>query len=268
MSVIRLAGATRRFFDRTGVGPIDLALADGEFVAIVGPSGCGKSLLVDLIGGLERCDDGAVLVDGVHVHGPNPDRQIVFQDGGLFPWLTVEQNVAFGLRARGDKATDVTKAVDAMLALVDLQRVAHLYPLELAASMRQRTAIARALILRPPVLLLDDPFAALDEVARSRMQQELARLWTSTGATAIFVTHNVAEACVLADRVVVLTTGPGRVAGVIDVRHERPRSTDVVADEIERVSALLREQITREGVADSESLAGTLVYRSPRRHLG
>jgi ABC-type nitrate/sulfonate/bicarbonate transport system ATPase subunit len=268
MSVIALEGAARRFDERTGVGPVDFTTDHAEFISIVGPSGCGKSVLVDMIGGLEHCDGGSIAIDGVRVHGPSPDRQIVFQDGALFPWLTVEENVAFGLRARGDRPDDIDNSVDAILQTVQLERVAHLYPRELAASMRQRTAIARALVLRPPVLLLDDPFAALDEVSRARMQLELAQLWSSTRATAVLVTHSVPEACLLADRVVVLSHGPGRIAGVFTIEGSRPRTTADVAQRVDEIGELLRAQAAAGGAAESESLAGTLVYRSPRRRLG
>lgn len=268
MSVIALTRAERRFDERTGVGPVDFTSSHAEFVSIVGPSGCGKSVLVDMIGGLEHCDRGAITIDGARVHGPSPDRQIVFQDGALFPWLTVEENVAFGLRARGDRPEEIEKNVDAVLQTVQLERVAHLYPRELAASMRQRTAIARALVLRPPVLLLDDPFAALDEVSRARMQLELSMLWSSTGATAVLVTHSVPEACLLSDRVLVLSNGPGRVAGVFEIKGSRPRAVADVANQVDEIGGLLRAQAAAGGAAESESLAGTLVYRSPRRRLG
>ena len=267
MDAIELAGAVRMFAGGAGVGPFDLTIAAGEFVSVVGPSGCGKSLLVDLIGGLLACDAGTVTVGGAPVRGPSVNRQIVFQDGELFPWLTVEENVAYGLRARAESPAKIVSAVQTLLQITRLAKVAHLYPHELSSSMRQRTAIARALVLRPPVLLLDDPFAALDEVTRSIMQREIADLWELMSSTTVLVTHSVPEACLLGDRVIVLTAGPGRVAKIVDVRAPRPRTLDGIAGVVEAVGRELRAQVHERG-DDHESLAGTMVHRIRPHPLG
>ena len=268
MSLIEVRGATRRFGrENAGVGPVDLQVESGEFVAVVGPSDCGKSVLLQLIGGLQPCDDGEVLVGGRTVRGPSADRQIVFQDGALFPWLTVEENVAYGLHARGDDPEIVAGEVEELLQIVDLEKVAHLYPRALSVSMRQRTAIARALILRPSVLLLDDPLAALDEVTRSMLHRELIALWKSIGSSTVFVTNNVREACLLGDRVVMMTPAPGRVADVLEIEHNRPRSATEVAPYVDRIGDKLRA-LAAQGAHERESLAGTLVYRDPHRRLG
>lgn len=262
-----MAGAVRTYAGGAGIGPLDLVIGAGEFVSIVGPSGCGKSLLIDLIGGLISCDAGAVRVDGAAIHGPSVDRQIVFQDGELFPWLTVEGNVAYGLRARAVNPAKIASWVEAFLRIVRLEKVAHLYPHELSNSMRQRTAIARALVLRPPVLLLDDPFAALDEVTRLIMQREISDLWELTKSTTVLVTHSVAEACLLGDRVVVLSSGPGRVVEIVEVNANRPRTLDDVAGVIAQIGRTLRAQVYERG-DDHEGLAGTMVHRTRPHPLG
>jgi ABC-type nitrate/sulfonate/bicarbonate transport system ATPase subunit len=267
VDAIEIAGAVRTFAGGAGIGPIDLAIGAGEFVSIVGPSGCGKSLLIDLIGGLLQCDAGEVRVGGAAIHGPSVDRQIVFQDGELFPWLTVEENIAYGLRARADNPAKISSGVGAFLRIVRLEKVAHLYPHELSNSMRQRTAIARALVLRPPVLLLDDPFATLDEVTRHIMQREIADLWELTKSTTVLVTHNVPEACLLGDRVVVLSAGPGRVAEIVDVQARRPRTLDDIAGSVALVGRELRAQVYERGDGH-EGLAGTMVHRTRPHPLG
>jgi ABC-type nitrate/sulfonate/bicarbonate transport system ATPase subunit len=257
----------RTFAGGAGVGPLDLSIGAGEFVSIVGPSGCGKSLLIELIGGLTRCDAGEVRVGGSVVRNTSVDRQIVFQDGELFPWLTVEENIAYGLRARKEDPVKAARAVEAFLHIVRLEKVAHLYPHELSNSMRQRTAIARALVLRPPVLLLDDPLAALDEVTRALMQREIADLWQLLHSTTVLVTHSVAEACLLGDRVVVLSASPGQVVEIAEVAARRPRSLDDVAGIIARIGVVLRSQVYERG-DDHESLTGTMVHRTRPHPMG
>jgi NitT/TauT family transport system ATP-binding protein len=267
VSAIEISGAVRTFAGGAGIGPLDLSIATGEFVSIVGPSGCGKSLLVDIIGGLLSCDAGQVRVGGAVVRGPSADSQIVFQDGELFPWLTVEENVAYGLRARAEDPIKIASRVGAFLRIVRLEKVAHLRPRELSNSMRQRTAIARALVLRPPVLLLDDPFATLDEVTRIIMQRELVDLWALTKSTTVLVTHNVPEACILGDRVVVLSAGPGQIADIIDMPSKRPRSLVDVGATVMHVGSVLRAQVLETG-DERESLAGTMVHRTRPHPLG
>lgn len=205
---------------------ISLRVKQGEFVCLLGPSGCGKSTLFHIIAGLERPDAGQVLVEGNPVAGPGPDRVVVFQDGALFPWLTVRGNVEFGLCLQKLPRPEVRARAAAALEMVRLGRFADGWVHELSGGMRQRVAIARAIAMRPKVLLMDEPFAALDAQTRNVMHQELQRIWAQTGATIIFVTHNVAEAIRLGDRVAVLSYRPGRIKREIPIRNPRPRQPD------------------------------------------
>lgn len=202
---------------------ISLSIKPGEFVSIVGSSGCGKSTLLRLLIGLESGYEGQLLLDGQPIKGTSLDRGIVFQDHRLFPWLTVEKNVALGLlNAPGTQASK-DKAVQEHIELVGLKGFEKAYPYQLSGGMSQRAAIARALVNRPEVLLLDEPFGALDALTRTRLQQELQRIWQAEGITAILVTHDVEEAVYLGDRVVVMQPRPGRIKRVVEVPLARPR---------------------------------------------
>jgi sulfonate transport system ATP-binding protein len=202
---------------------IDLSVRGGEFLSIVGASGCGKSTLLRLIVGLEADYDGSIRLDGALVAGTSLDRGIVFQEHRLLPWLTVEQNIATGLLnapgTRGEKRDAVARHIE----LVRLQGFAGAYPHQLSGGMAQRVAIARALINRPRVLLLDEPFGALDALTRAHMQQELQRIWSEEGTTMVLVTHDTDEAVFLGDRVVVMQATPGRIDRIVDVPLPRPR---------------------------------------------
>lgn len=206
---------------------VSLHVQPGEFVALLGPSGCGKSTLLRLAAGLEGPRCGQLLEDGQPITQPNPDRILVFQDATLFPWLTVRGNVEIGLIARG-----VLKAqshrVDEVLSLVKLSGFAHAYPHQLSGGMAQRVAIARALVNDPRLLLLDEPFGKLDSLTRLKMQQELLQLWTDRGFTALLVTHDVEEALLLADRVIVFSDRPARIVAEIRVDKPHPRQRDDV----------------------------------------
>jgi NitT/TauT family transport system ATP-binding protein len=205
---------------------INLQVKAGEFLCIVGPSGCGKSTLLHLIAGLQQPTSGRVLIDGKQVHAPGPDRILIFQELGLFPWLKVTDNVEFGLKMKGvPKATRNEKA-DYYLRLVHLSQFANCYIHELSGGMRQRVALARALASEPDVLLMDEPFAALDAQTRDLLHDELERIWEQTGRTIIFVTHNVREAARLGDRVAVFTFRPGRIKREIVVDQLRPRQIE------------------------------------------
>jgi len=221
---IRLIGVSREYSSGARPVPalqdISLEIASGEFVCVVGPSGCGKSTLLDLIAGLQRPDSGEVFVDS----GGHGAPVLIFQEAALFPWLTIQANVEFGLRMHGVPKAERQAAALEKLAVVRLQKFAHARPHELSGGMKQRAAIARALALDPPVLLMDEPFAALDAQSRDIMHQELQRIWAETRKTIVFVTHNVREAICLADRVVLMTARPGRVKDVIPVDLPRPRS--------------------------------------------
>ena len=202
---------------------ISLSIKPGEFISIVGSSGCGKSTLLRLLIGLESGYEGEILLDGHRIQGTSLDRGIVFQEHRLFPWLTVEQNVSLGLlNAPGTQAAK-DKSVQEHISLVGLKGFEKAYPYQLSGGMSQRVAIARALVNRPEVLLLDEPFGALDALTRTRLQQELQRIWQAEGITAILVTHDVEEAVYLGDRVVVMQPRPGRIKRIVDVPLARPR---------------------------------------------
>ncbi|HEX7746089.1 MAG TPA: ABC transporter ATP-binding protein [Micromonosporaceae bacterium] len=241
---ISIEGVSRRYPGSTRPPALDdvhLAVGPGEFVCVVGRSGCGKSTLLDLVAGHQAPNSGRVSVHGGQVHGPGPDRVVVFQDHTLFPWLTVRENVEFGLRAAGLSRARRRSAAEDWLDRVHLYGYADARPHELSGGQRQRVALARALALRPAVLLMDEPFSAVDAQTREHLQVELQQLWAQTGTTVLFVTHDVREAVVLADRVVVLAPAPGRVVGVVPVDLPRPRTVedDGVLDLARQVRALM-----------------------------
>ncbi|KYF62618.1 sulfonate ABC transporter ATP-binding protein [Sorangium cellulosum] len=216
---------------------IGLTIHPGEFISVVGTSGCGKSTLLRLLVGLDSDYQGDILVGGARVEGTSLDRGIVFQEHRLFPWLTIEQNVALGLENSTWTAAEKTRAVDDHLELVGLSAFKRAYPHQLSGGMAQRAAIARGLVNRPGILLLDEPFGALDALTRTKLQQELQRIWQTEQITMILVTHDVEEAVFLGDRVVVLEPRPGRIKRVVPVDVARPRSrTDhdiqVLTDEV------------------------------------
>jgi NitT/TauT family transport system ATP-binding protein len=224
---------------------INLEVRAGEFVCIVGPSGCGKSTLLHLVAGLQAPTSGEILVDGKPVQGPGTDRILIFQDHGLFPWLTVGQNVEFGMKMKGVPKPERRQRTLHYLQLVHLAKFKDSYIHQLSGGMRQRVAIARALATEPDVLLMDEPFASLDAQTRDLLHDELERIWSETGRTIIFVTHNVREAVRLGDRVVLLTFRPGRVKSEFPVDLPRPRSLEdpAVALAARAVLDELREEI-------------------------
>jgi nitrate/nitrite transport system ATP-binding protein len=208
------------------LGGASLALEEGEFVAIVGYSGSGKTTLISLIAGLLAPDAGEVVLDGQPVRGPGPERGIVFQQYSLLPWLTAHDNVALAVDAvdRARPAADRRRRTDELLALVGLAAAAGKRPRELSGGMRQRVAVARGLAMRPRILLMDEPFSALDALTRATLQDELVRIVEKTHATVLMVTHDVDEAVLLSDRIVMMTNGPAaRIGGVIEVDLARPR---------------------------------------------
>ena len=201
-----------------------LEVAEGEFLAIVGPSGCGKSTFLNVVAGLVPPATGEILVYGKPVTGPGPDRAVVFQDYALMPWRTVESNVRFGLEMQRRVDGDTDAKVAAYIAMVGLTGFEKSYPRELSGGMRQRVGLARALVTEPRLLLMDEPFAAVDAMTREIMQEELTRIVASTGQPIIFITHGVDEAVTLADRIAVVTNRPGRIKEIIEVDLPRPRS--------------------------------------------
>ena len=226
---------------------INLQVRAGEFLCIVGPSGCGKSTLLHLIAGLHHQTSGQVLVDGKAVQGPGTDRILIFQELGLFPWLTVGQNVEFGMKMKGMSKAAREEKVRYYLRLVHLSQFRDSYTHQLSGGMRQRVALARALATEPDVLLMDEPFAALDAQTRDLLHDELERIWTETGRTIIFVTHNVREAVRLGDRVVLFTFRPGRIKREFLIGLPRPRHLEdaTVAKTAGEVLQELREEINR-----------------------
>jgi nitrate ABC transporter ATP-binding subunit len=218
---------------------IYLTIEKGEFICLLGASGCGKSTLLRIIAGLEKATRGSVAVHGIDVDRPGPDRGMVFQDYALFPWLTARQNISFGPRHRGVPPTDIANITERFLAMVGLTAFAERYPHQLSGGMKQRVAIARVLANDTDILLMDEPFGALDALTRSRLQEELIEIWQNTRLTVIFVTHSVEEAVLLADRVAVMTESPGRVD--CDIKIDLPRPRDVSSPEFNA----LRRDVTR-----------------------
>ena len=203
---------------------VSLGVADSEFVSILGPSGCGKSTLLRILDGLARADSGDVLMDGQPILQPTQERGFVFQSFNLFPWRTVRANIEFGLEVKGTPKADRRRASDRLIELVGLAGFDRKYPHELSGGMQQRVGIARALAIEPAVLLMDEPFGALDAQTREDMQDELLRIWAAARKTVLFVTHSIEEAIYLSDRVVIMTPRPGRIQRIVDVPFERPRS--------------------------------------------
>ncbi len=234
----RVERATRVFAARGGqppvhaLGPIDLELRRGEFLGVVGPSGCGKSTLLDLLAGLQQPTEGSVSFEGRPVAGEVPDGVgVVFQEDASFPWLTVWDNAAFGLRRKGLDGAEVTRRVDYALGFMGLKDFAKAYPAQLSGGMRQRVCIARTLVLQPRLILLDEPFGALDQQTRLLMGDELLRLWRETAASVVIITHAIDEAVMLSDRVAVMSARPGRFLELAETGGERERDSRVVERE-------------------------------------
>lgn len=225
---ISFQGVEKRFYSSQGseqiaLSNVDLEIGCGEFVCLVGPSGCGKSTLINLMAGFEQPTGGLLQIDGKPVSGPDSDHIMIFQDYGLYPWRTVLGNVMFSLQARNVPAVEAREKALATLELVGLMQSLHKHPHELSGGMKQRVAIARALAVEPSVLFMDEPFAALDAFTRLHMQDELLRIWSEKKPTVVFVTHDLDEAIVLGQKVVLMAPNPGRVQRIIDVRLPHPR---------------------------------------------
>lgn len=229
--------------------PVDLEVATGEFVCFLGPSGCGKSTLLSIIAGLQEPTTGQVRANGKQVKGPGTDRILLFQEAALFPWLDVQHNVEFGLRQAGIKARERATIARKFIETVHLQGFEHSYAHQLSGGMRQRAAIARALAINPAMLLMDEPFGALDAFTRDCLHAELESLWAETRKTILFVTHNVREAIALGDRVVVFAPRPGRIVREFRIDLPRPRSLEdhnLVDQSAEILDVLRSEMVTSE----------------------
>ena len=249
---ISLSGVFRSYADSRGSSTralqnIDLEIEQGEFVCIVGPSGCGKSTLLHLLAGLDRPTTGEITVDGSPVKGPGTDRILLFQELGLFPWLTVRQNVEFGLKMAGVSKTERRDQARVFLRMVHLSHFEDHYIHQLSGGMKQRVALARSLTLRPKILLMDEPFAALDAQTRDMLHDELERIWKETSPTIVFVTHNVREAVRLGDRVLLMSFRPGRIKTQFHINLQRPRHVEDsdVAYLSKEILGQLREEIDR-----------------------
>ncbi|MBT3065589.1 ABC transporter ATP-binding protein [Rhodoferax sp. U11-2br] len=235
---IALTHVSKRFASPHGKQPgqqvlsdVSLALQEGEFVCLLGASGCGKSTILNLLAGFEQPDQGQLLINGQPITGPGPDRGMVFQQPTLFPWLSVLDNVTFGPRMAGQTRQQYLAQAERQLRQVGLQDYADHFPWQLSGGMRQRAALARAWLPNPDILLMDEPFGALDAQTRLAMQELLTQIWQNTGTTLLFVTHDVDEALFLADRVLIMSSQPGRIREELHVPFERPRNIeDLVAE--------------------------------------
>lgn len=227
---LRVEGVSKTFRTRGGtveaLRPVDLTVEGGEFVCFLGPSGCGKSTLLSIIAGLEEASSGTIWADHKEVHGPGTDRILLFQEAALFPWLDVQRNIEFGLRQAHIGAKERAALAQKFIELVHLQGFERSYAHQLSGGMRQRAAIARALAINPAILLMDEPFGALDAFTRDRLHTEVETIWSETRKTILFVTHNVREAIALGDRVVVFAPRPGRIVREFRIDLPRPRSLE------------------------------------------
>jgi NitT/TauT family transport system ATP-binding protein len=235
---------------------IDLDVAAGELVCLLGPSGCGKSTLLNAVAGFSPPTSGTIVANGRPVTDTGPDRAMVFQEYALFPWMTVERNVAFGLEMKGTPRAQIRERVDRLLRQLNLHEFKDRFPKDLSGGMRQRVAIARVLAIDPPMLLMDEPFGALDALTRRTLQDELLRIWAALKKTIVFVTHGIEESIYLADRVVVMTYRPGTVKRIVPITLPRPR--DTAAPEFNalkrEISQLVMEEQARHAEAEA---AGT-----------
>jgi ABC-type nitrate/sulfonate/bicarbonate transport system ATPase subunit len=249
--LIAVEGVARRFLTSSGavdaLVDVSLSVTEGEFCSIIGPSGCGKSTLLAMLGGLQAPDVGRILIAGRPVRGPDPRRvAMVFQDPGLFPWRTVVENIAFGLELQGVDRQARGRAAAGLLGPLGLRDFALKYPRELSGGMRQRVAIGRALAIDSPIVLMDEPFGALDEQTRMLMGEWLLEIWRRTRKTVIFVTHSLHEALALSTRVAVMTARPGRIKSVLELPHPYPRAME--SAELVTLRAKLWDEIREESL--------------------
>ncbi len=244
---LKVEGVSKMFLARSGtleaLRAVDVDVSAGEFLCLLGPSGCGKSTLLSIIAGLESPSSGSIMADGQIVRGPGTDRVLLFQEAALFPWLDVQHNVEFGLRQAGIHTKERATIARRYIELVHLKGFEHSYVHQLSGGMRQRVAIARALAIDPAILLMDEPFGALDALTRDRLHAELESIWAATRKTVLFVTHNVREAVALGDRVLVFSPRPGRIVHEFHIDLPRPRSLEnhVLVDKAAEIMSVLRD---------------------------
>ena len=241
-----IRGVTKRFAvgddEIEALAPVDVTIDKGQFACLIGASGCGKSTLLRIVAGFEEPTTGSVLADGKPITGPGSDRGMVFQDYALFPWMSVRENISFGPRQRDLPRKQIDAIADEFVRLVGLERFADRYPAQLSGGMKQRVALARVLANDAGILLMDEPFGALDALTREQLQHELLQIWSRAGVTIIFVTHSVEEAVLLADRVLVMSAGPGRIEN--DITIELPRPRDVSSPEFNAVRRDVARRLT------------------------
>ncbi len=247
-ALVQVRGVRKQFGPSLRVlDGIDLDIHEGELVCLLGPSGCGKSTLLNVIAGFVKPEEGSVLAFGKPVEGPGPERAMVFQEYALFPWMTVADNIGFGLEIQGQSREGIRRAVDGLLEKLSLTGFGERFPKDLSGGMRQRVAIARALAVDSPMLLMDEPFGALDALTRRSMQDELLRIWSEFRKTIVFVTHGIDESVYLADRVVVMTYRPGTVKRIVEIELPRPRDPAApgFAAVLRELTALVQEEQLR-----------------------
>ncbi|MEC5163687.1 NitT/TauT family transport system ATP-binding protein [Janthinobacterium sp. CG_23.3] len=230
--------------DVVALKDINLEIASGEFICLLGPSGCGKSTLLNAIAGFSRPSSGRILADAKPITEPGPDRGMVFQEYALFPWMTIESNIAFGLEIAGRSPAQIKERVDMLLDMLGLRDFRARFPKDLSGGMRQRVAIARVLALDSPIMLMDEPFGALDALTRRNLQDELLKIWKVFGTTIVFVTHSIEESIYLADRTIVMTYRPGTVKRDVPITLARPR--DPSDPEFNRIKRMLGEMVMQE----------------------
>ncbi|NMD71027.1 ABC transporter ATP-binding protein [Bacillus sp. DNRA2] len=252
---------------------INLGVEKGSFVSIVGPSGCGKSTLLYLIAGLDKADEGEIRISGNQVTKPGPDRVVVFQEAGLFPWLTVLENVTYGLKLKKIPKEEAKEKALEVLKMVHLSKYVNSYPHQLSGGMKQRVAIARALVMEPDILLMDEPFSALDEQTRMVLHKELLEIWRKTKVTIFFVTHNIREAVLLSEKVVVFATRPGKIKETVHIKtmQDGIMPDSVTLNKEQRILTILQEEIEKvlkEEMGDDYSFKTNHIHRGDSDDMG
>lgn len=275
---VKIEGINKSFLDDKNqpikvLEDINIEIDKGSFVSIVGPSGCGKSTLLYLIAGLEQTDTGSIYVNGKKVTKPGPDRVVVFQEDGLFPWLTVLENIMYGLKLKDIPITTAKEKALDILKLVHLSKYSQSYPHQLSGGMKQRVAIARSLVTEPDILLMDEPFSALDEQTRMVLHHELLEIWKKTKVTIFFVTHNIREAVQLSEKVIVFATRPGQIKETFTITTTKDgmMPDSITLNTEQKILAILQSEIVKvlkEEMGDDYSLKTNQLHHSDRNDLG